>query len=304
VVYSDLLVGSECVDSGDLVPSTVTSRRRQLGNEIRHARLASGMTQQEVADLLGCGQGKINKIESGAVSVKLADLKRMLDAFGVTKTELETLMELARSGSGQRGQWSGYRSAVPNWFRTFTDLEPAAAEILSWHGERIPGPLQSEHYMLTQFNDARATNVTDLVRNRMDRKQVLNLKRPPYYRFILGEAAFRRMPGGPNPSVALDQVQHLLELEKNYPRVFIHVLPFDAKLSFVPNDFTIMRFSDATKDFVFIEHAAGGVYIEDEDDFELFIDSWDRLRGPALERTETEEFLERLADEFRAELKF
>jgi transcriptional regulator with XRE-family HTH domain len=279
--------------------STVTSRRRQLGNEIRRARIAAGMTQQEVADLLGCGQGKINKIETGAVSVKQADLRQMLDAFGVSRTEADMMTELARA-SGQRGQWSGYRSAVPHWFRTFTDLEPAASEILSWHGERIPGPLQSEHYMLKQFTEAGATDVTSLVRNRLERKQVFDLKRPPYYRFILGEAAFRRTPGGPSPSVALDQVEHLIQLEKTYPRTFIHVLPFSARLSFVPNDFTIMRFSEATRDFVFVEHAAGGVYIEDEGDFELFVDAWDRLRGAALERSETVEFLETLAQEFRA----
>jgi transcriptional regulator with XRE-family HTH domain len=290
------------VKSGEPVLSTVTSRRRQLGNEIRRARMAAGLTQQDVAELLGCGQGKINKIEAGAVSVKASDLKQMIDAFGVTRTEAEMMIELARN-TGQRGQWSGYRSAVPHWFRPFTDLEPAAAEILSWHGERIPGPLQSEHYMLKQFSEARATDVTGLVRNRLERKQIFDLKRPPYYRFILGEAAFRRMPGGPNPSVALDQVEHLLELEKAYPRTFIHVLRFDTRLSFVPNDFTIMRFSDATKDFVFVEHAAGGIYIDDEGDFELFVDAWDRLRGAALERNETAEFLEDLAREFRTQIK-
>ena len=33
--------------------STVTSRRKQLGNELRHARNAAGMTQQQVAELYG-----------------------------------------------------------------------------------------------------------------------------------------------------------------------------------------------------------------------------------------------------------
>jgi transcriptional regulator with XRE-family HTH domain len=284
------------------VSSTVTSRRRQLGNEIRRARVAAGMTQQEVAVLLGCGQAKINKIEAGTVSVKQSDLKQMLEAFGASKTEVDMMTALA-STSGQRSQWSGYRSAVPHWFRTFTDLESAASEVLSWHGERIPGPLQSEHYMLKQFSEARATDVTALVRNRLERRQVFELKHPPYYRFILGEAAFCRTPGGPSPSIALDQVQHLIELEKSYPRTFIHVLPFDTRLSFVPNDFTIMRFSDDTKDFVFVEHAAGGVYIDDEGDFELFVDAWDRLRGAALERNETAEFLEKLAQDLRTQIK-
>jgi hypothetical protein len=65
-----------------------------------------------------------------------------------------------------------------------------------------------------------------------------------------------------------------------------------------------MRFSDATKDFVFVEHAAGGMYIEDEGDFELFIDSWDGLRGAAMERNETVDFLREFAEEQRKQLQF
>jgi transcriptional regulator with XRE-family HTH domain len=283
------------------VPATVTSRRRQLGNEIRRARKAAGMTQQEVGDLLGCGQGKINKIESGSVSVKLADLDRMLLAFKTSPAETELMLDLARTG-GQRGQWSGYRSAVPQWFRTFSDLEPAASEICGWHGERMPGPLQSEHYMLKQFTEAQVLDVTALVRNRLERKKVFDLPRPPYYRFILGEAAFRRMPGGASPVVALDQVQHLIDLIRTYTRLFVNVLPFSARLSYVPNDFTIVRFADNTRDFVFVEHAAGALNVEDERDFELFLDAWDQLRDAALRRNETLEFLESLADEFRGQL--
>ena len=190
--------------------STVTSRRKQLGNELRHARNASKLTQQQVAEFLGCTQGKVNKIESGAVGVKLGDVRSMLNAFGVNGDEAEALMNLARAAAGQRGQWSGYRAVVPHWFRTFTDLEPAAAEILTWHGERIPGPLQSEHYMLKQFTEAGATDVTSLVRNRLDRKAVFDQLQPPYYRFIISEGALRRAPGGIAPAVMLDQVEHLL----------------------------------------------------------------------------------------------
>ncbi len=282
----------------------MTSRRRQLGNEVRRARVAAGMTQQDVAELLSCGQGKVNKIESGTVSVKMADLSRMLEAFGAGASEIELMRGLARSNTDQRGQWSGYRSAVPQWFRTFTDLEPAAAEILSWHGERIPGPLQSEHYMLTQFNEHGANDVTALLRNRLDRKQVFELARPPAYRFILGAGAFLRIPGGPKPSVALDQLEHLLELERRYPKVFVHVLPFEVRLPYVPNDFTLMRFADGTKDFVFVEHAAGGLYLDDGDDFELFVDAWDKLRGAALERHESVDHLQELAEQYRSRLDF
>jgi transcriptional regulator with XRE-family HTH domain len=289
------------VKTGEQVPGTATSLRIRLGNEIRSARLAAGLTQVEVADLLGCKQGKINKIEDGTVGVKQADLEMMLGAFRVGAATAELMRELAAS-SDQRGEWSGYRSAVPPWFRTFTSLEQAASEIFGWYGERIHGALQSEHYMLTQFKVAGHTNVTELVRNRRDRRRVFELRPPPSHRFILGEGAFHRMPGGPNPGVALDQVQHLIYLAEKYPDVAIHVLPFDARLPYVPNDFTIMRFTDGTPNCVFVEHVAGSFKIENETQFKQFVEAWDQLRGPALEKNQTLDFLRDLANRFTAEL--
>jgi transcriptional regulator with XRE-family HTH domain len=289
------------VKTGEPVPGTATSLRIRLGNEIRSARLAAGLTQVEVADLLGCKQGKINKIEDGTVGVKQSDLETMLTAFQVGTATADLMRELAAS-SDQRGEWSGYRSAVPAWFRTFTSLEQAASEIFGWYGERIHGALQSEHYMLTQFKVAGNTNVTELVRNRRDRRRVFDLKPPPSHRFILGEGAFRRMPGGPNPGVALDQVQHLISLAEKHPDVSIHVLPFEADLPYVPNDFTIMRFTDGTPNCAFVEHVAGSTKIENESQFKQFVEAWDQLRGPALEKNQTLDFLRHLANDFSAEL--
>ena len=283
------------------MPGTATSLRIRLGNEIRAARVAAGLTQVEVAELLGCKQGKINKIEDGTVGVKQSDLETMLGAFHVGAATAELMRELAAS-SDQRGEWSGYRSAVPPWFRTFTSLEQAASEIFSWHGERIHGALQSEHYMLTQFQVAGNTNVTELVRNRRDRRRVFELKPPPSHRFILGEGAFHRMPGGPNPGVALDQVQHLIDLAERHPDVSIHVLPFNAKLPYVPNDFTIMRFTDGTPNCVFVEHVAGSVKIENETQFKQFVEAWDQLRGPSLEKNQTLDYLRGMARDFAADL--
>jgi hypothetical protein len=102
--------------------------------------------------------------------------------------------------------------------------------------------------------------------------------------------------------VMLDQVEHLLSLER-HPRVYVHVLPFGARLAAVPNDFTIMRFPDRTRDFVYIEHSAGGLYLDDVKDFNIFVDSWDRLRGAALERQETRQFLKELAEGYRGQMQ-
>src|SRR5699024_3393366 len=220
---------------------------------------------------------------------------------GVDGEQAETMLNLARAAAGQRGQWSGYRSVVPHGFRTFTDLEPAAAEIMTWHGERIPGPLQSEHYMLKQFTEFGASGVTSLVRNRLDRKSVFDQEQPPYYRFIISESALHRAPGGAAPAVMLDQMEHMVGLAEK-ERVYLHILPLHAPVAAVPNDFTIMRFPERTRDFVYIEHAAGGLYLDDLKDFQIFVDAWDRLRGSALERRDSREFLMKLAENYREQL--
>jgi len=63
-----------------------------------------------------------------------------------------------------------------------------------------------------------------------------------------------------------------------------------------------MRFPDRTRDFVYTEHSAGGVYLDDQKDFQIFVDVWDRLRGAAMERHETREFLKELANSYRSKM--
>jgi transcriptional regulator with XRE-family HTH domain len=283
--------------------TTNTSRRKQLGNEIRHARKKAGMTQAQVALALDCTQGKVNKIETGAVNIKLGDVRAMIDTFKLTGGEAEALIELTRAQSAQRGQWSGYRALIPHWFRTFTDLESTATEIMAWHGERIPDILQSEHYMLKQLSEADSTDITSSVRNRMDRRSVFDQDPAPYYRFIFGEAALLRAPGGSAPAVMVDQIEHMLMLSERHPRVYLHMLPFDAQLPAICNEFSIMRFAGRNTDFAYIEHVAGGQYFEDVKDFQLFVDAWDQLRGAALERRETERYLKELASSYRGQVK-
>jgi hypothetical protein len=90
----------------------------------------------------------------------------------------------------------------------------------------------------------------------------------------------------------------LIDIAETHQDVSIHILPFEARLPYVPNDFTIMRFTDGTPNCVFVEHVAGSVKIENETQFKQFVEAWDQLRGPALEKHQTLEFLRELAAGF------
>ena len=48
--------------------------------------------------------------------------------------------------------------------------------------------------------------------------------------------------------------------------------------------------------------AGVGLYLDDVKDFQIFVDSWDRLRGAALERHDTRQFLKELSEVYRSQM--
>lgn len=61
----------------------VFARRRQIGAELRDARLAAGLTQEEVANLIGLDRPSVVRIEAGQVDPRLSTLLRLGAAVGL-----------------------------------------------------------------------------------------------------------------------------------------------------------------------------------------------------------------------------
>ena len=61
----------------------------EIGNKIREARLAKGMTQEELGDMLGVQKSAIAKYEYGrVVNIKRSTLKKISDILGLRPSEL------------------------------------------------------------------------------------------------------------------------------------------------------------------------------------------------------------------------
>ncbi|MGH3540076.1 MAG: Scr1 family TA system antitoxin-like transcriptional regulator, partial [Pseudonocardiaceae bacterium] len=87
------------------------------------------------------------------------------------------MRDLARAGR-QRGRWSGYRTAIPDWFRAYVDLEADASEIRWYQPEVVPGILQTEHY-IRAMNATAHPRITDEAVNkqvevRLERQVILD----------------------------------------------------------------------------------------------------------------------------------
>ncbi|RSS51354.1 helix-turn-helix domain-containing protein [Streptomyces sp. WAC01280] len=69
-------------------PDWVVARRRQLGEQIRAARMRAGLTQEAVAHRCQMERPNYNRIEQGHASATADTLFLIADALGVPLAEL------------------------------------------------------------------------------------------------------------------------------------------------------------------------------------------------------------------------
>ncbi len=195
--------------------------RLQLGRELRRLREAAGLGRDVAAAELECGVSKISKIETGKATLRPAEVKALLDRYGVT--DRDAVLRLARDARRR----STVR--VPDWAKTFVGMEADAAEIRTYETELVPGLLQTEAYarVVTQAADPTRDprEVERLVAARIERQQRLCSEGAPLIWAILNEAVIRRHVG--DKEIIGRQLEHLAALNTD-PNITIQVLPFTA----------------------------------------------------------------------------
>ena len=72
--------------------------RRRLRLALRRARDAKGLTQQQVADELFWSLSKVNRIESGDVTISITDLRALLALLGVARPSHRRSPDRGRPG--------------------------------------------------------------------------------------------------------------------------------------------------------------------------------------------------------------
>lgn len=272
------------------------TRRKQLGRLLRRAREAVGLTQKAVAAELGCGQAKINKIETTLVAIDPPELEKLIGLYRVPPEEADELRTLARLDQ-QDGPARTKHVPTLAAFDDLSDAETEASEIRCWHSERIPGPLQSQIYRIEQHQLQRTDDdaVTLVLRELTARTKVFTVPNPPRYRVILSESSLHRMPGGRTPEMVIDQATHLLTLMAEHKTLELRILPFSADIPYVDTDFQHLMFdNDERPEFVYIEYPGGTRRYKSTHELKACREHWAQLDAAALDVTQSRDFLNRL----------
>lgn len=273
-----------------------TLRRRQLGMELRRLRDASGVTIDLVATRLGCSASKISRIETGQTGVTPRDVRDILAVYGVVDDAAAALLDIAREAR-QKGWWQLYGDVLTG---AFVGLEAAADHIRAYEALVVPGLLQTEEYAGAMIRAARpdidSTEVERRVRVRIGRQSLVTQEVPIGLWLVLDEAVLRRPVGG--TAVMRRQLDHLVMVAQ-LPQVTLQVLPFAAGAhAGMDGAFAILLYDEsAEQNFVFAANAAGGLFLEKDDELFRYAFIFDYLRANALRPDESASMIEKVAKE-------
>lgn len=249
-----------------------TVRRRRLAAELRRLRERAGLTGDEVAGRLAWSPSKVSRYELARTGLKLDDVGKLLDLYGVDAGRQDELLSLARDAS-KKGWWEEYSDALPEDYLALIGLEAEAQRELSWHLEVVPGLLQTEAYARQINSQSQLLNtippsqIERSVQARLMRQQRLTSDPPLELSVVLDEGVLLRKLA--DKEVMREQLERLIELAQ-LPAVSLRVLRLSNKYPIIMNSFEVLQFGtdrDALlPDVVWTEHMQNALYFDGEAD--------------------------------------
>jgi transcriptional regulator with XRE-family HTH domain len=274
-------------------------RLRRLSAQLRELRESAGMTQEDVSERTGKDRSTLYRLETAQQRPQKSTLMQLLDLYGVAEPRRSELLTLLRE-AGQRGWMQPYRSELPEVYSDYIGFEDQARAISNYESLFVPGLLQTEAYARAQLRGTLPTasdgEIENRVAARMERQSILLKDDAPKLWAIMDEAALRRLVGGHD--VMQQQIARLLEA-RSIPNVTIQVIPYGAGAHpGMDGSFVILDFPDPDDpSIVYVESAAGGLFLEQDPEIRRYILMFEHLRAAASGLDATAALLEAIVSE-------
>jgi transcriptional regulator with XRE-family HTH domain len=274
-----------------------TLRGRRLAVELMRRREASGLSREEAARRLEWSTSTIFRIETGRSRPQPGNVRVLLDLYGVTGSERDGLIQLAREAR-QPGWWHSFRDVLPNPYEVYIGLEGGAASIRNFEPVVVPGLLQTEDYARATFKGGPRELERDEIERRVEvrlaRQQILTRDGRPRLWAVIDEAVIHRLVG--DPAVMRAQLGHLIDTAEQ-GKTTVQVVPFRAGAhAGTTGPFVILDFPEPTDpSVVYVETLAGDIYLEERADVNRYTIAFDRLLAAALHPDDSVRLIQQVA---------
>lgn len=207
--------------------------REKYGEELKLRRIAAGMTQEQLSEIVVCSPTLISHWEAGRRLPSPDDAVRIDQALGTDGFFARWLEDL--------------ESKYNDYFATVAELEQRAALIQQFALSLVPGVLQTDNYARALFRAYRpnhtAEEIDEAVVIRTKRSRILDGSLRPVVWTLLDEAVLRRRVGG--PQVMAEQLGKIADLAEA-GRLRLHVLPYGVGAhALMESLLTLMSFEDS-----------------------------------------------------------
>ncbi|MDU0293922.1 helix-turn-helix transcriptional regulator [Saccharothrix longispora] len=207
-----------------------TIERLQLGLTLARLRNQACRSQGEAGAVIGRTAGRISQVENGKGGFGTEELTRLLDFYGASEQERETVLALG-SAARRRAPRRGYVDNLPEPFQRLAELQAASARIRWYECGVIPGLVQSPEYVRAlmalsnaiYWSDSEAETVERTEFRLEHQRRVLEAGTPKRIEVVFTEDALDNVIE--SESVMRGQVLHLLQLMERHPGLGIRVVP-------------------------------------------------------------------------------
>ncbi|MEV7679435.1 helix-turn-helix transcriptional regulator [Streptomyces sp. NPDC088341] len=260
--------------------------RKHFGQELRIAREAAGLTQQQLGESVVCHATLLAHFEAGRRMPRPDDAQRIDQVLGTGGRFYRMLRTL------EEAKYAAH-------FQEAAEAERLATAIHEYAVSLVPGVLQTVEYARAVFWGFEANpnpkRISELAVGRTARRQILDNPDTPLMWAILSENVLRTAVGG--PAVMAEQLRDLARLMHD-GRIFLQVVPHSVGAHATMSSMvTLMSFDDAP-DMAYIEGVFTGTLLDDPTLVRRLRHAYDLTRAAALPPAASLALLESAAEDY------
>jgi transcriptional regulator with XRE-family HTH domain len=278
----------------------LSPRRARLAARLKAIRAGAAPSGSEFARIIGWGQPRLSKLETGKQLPTEADIRAWVAAAGAGESVAAELLGLL---SAARVEYVTHRdeSRIEGGLTKVSDahamLEAQAMRIAEWQPAMIPGLVQTAAYARELFDHPDRSTLTDpgdadpdsMATARVRRQDIL-YQPGRQIELIVGEAALRSTPGTIGTLLGqLDRLVSVIDL----PTVEFGIVPFPL-MPVMP--LTSFYFHD---DVVYIETLTAEQQLAEPDEVAVYVKAFGLLRAAAVTGPDSVALIQRVAAELR-----